>query len=80
MGQRSEIEEARARAEDLIAEARREAERRISDVRGAVQGELGFLPKKKPLLLALAAGAGGFALAFALRRRRRPARPRRLRD
>ncbi|HXU46367.1 MAG TPA: hypothetical protein VN783_12645 [Thermoanaerobaculia bacterium] len=65
------LEESRRRAEMMLAEARREAERRALAVREAVADEIGFVPKKKPLLLALAAGTVGFAMAFALRKRSR---------
>ena len=47
----------------LLAEARSEAERRADAVREAVSRDLGIVPKKQPLLLAVAAGTVGFALA-----------------
>ncbi len=59
-----------------VDDARREAERRMSEVRSAIETEVGLLPQKKYVLMLLAAGAGGFALA--LRGRRRRQKPRRL--
>lgn len=54
----------------LLAEARSEAERRADAVREAVSRDLGIVPKKQPLLLAVAAGTVGFALAWAWRKKR----------
>ncbi len=67
----STLEESRQRAEMLLAEARGEAERRALAVRDAVSRDLGIVPKKQPLLLAVAAGAVGFALAWGWRKKRR---------
>jgi len=57
-----------------LDEARREAERRMTDVRSAVETEVGILPRKKQILMLLAAGAGGFALALRRGRRRQKLR------
>jgi hypothetical protein len=62
------LEEARRDAERRLDESRRQAELRLAEVRTAVKTEVGVLPKKKYVLMALAAGAAGFAVA--LRRRR----------
>lgn len=70
------LEEARRAAEVRLEETRREAERRLTEVREAVSTEVGFVPKRKYLLLALAAGAAGFALAVRRKGGRRP--PKRL--
>jgi hypothetical protein len=65
------LEEARRAAELRLEETRREAEQRLAEVRSAVGTEVGFLPDKKYLLLALAAGAVGFTLALRRGRRRK---------
>lgn len=51
-----------------VDEARREAERALTQVRAAVETEVGILPRKKHVLFLLAGGAAGLALA--LRRRK----------
>ena len=66
----SSLDESRQRAEMLLAEARSEAQRRATAVRDAVSRDLGIVPKKQPLLLAVAAGAVGFALAYGWRKKR----------
>jgi hypothetical protein len=58
------LEEARLAAERRLEESRREAELRLAEVRTAVKTEVGVLPRKKYLLMALAAGAAGFAVAL----------------
>lgn len=63
-----ELEEARRQVEVLLEQSRREAEERLTEVRTAVQTEVGSAPKKVYPVLLLAAGAVGFALA----RKRRP--------
>jgi len=65
----SRLEEARREAERRLEESRREAEIRLAEVRGALQTEIGVIPKRKYWLMALAAAAAGFAVA--LRRGRR---------
>ena len=55
------LEEARREAERRLEESRRQAELRLAEVRTAVKTEVGFVPRKKYLLMALAAGAAGFA-------------------
>ncbi len=72
-----ELEEARRQVEVLLEQSRREAEQRLTEVRTAVQTEVGATPRKAYALMLLAAGASGFALA--LRKSRRPRRPRRSR-
>jgi len=64
------LEEARREVERRLEESRREAELRLAEVRTAVKTEVGVLPKKKYLLMALAAGAAGFAVALGTGRRR----------
>lgn len=66
----SQLEEARREAERRLEESRREAELRLAEVRTAVKTEVGVLPKRKYVLLALAAGAAGFAVALRRGRRR----------
>ena len=63
----SRLEEARREAERRLEESRREAELRLTEVRAALHTEVGLVPKRKYLMMALAAGAMGFAVA--LRRR-----------
>src|SRR4051795_13173096 len=65
------LEEARLEAQRRLEESRREAELRLAEVRTAVKTEVGVLPKKKYLLMALAAGAAGFAVALGRGRRRK---------
>jgi hypothetical protein len=65
------LEEARREAERRLEESRREAELRLSEVRTAVRTEVGVLPKKKWVLMALAAGAAGFAVALRKKKRRK---------
>jgi hypothetical protein len=72
-----ELDEARRQVEILLEQSRREAEQRLTEVRTAVQTEVGAAPRKAYALLLLAAGAGGFALA--LRKSRRPRGPRKVR-
>jgi hypothetical protein len=62
------LEEARRVAERRLEESRREAELRLSEVRTAVKTEVGVLPKKKWVMMALAAGAAGFAVAVRKKR------------
>ena len=64
----SRLDEARREAELRLEQSRKEAEARLSEVRNAIATEVGFVPRKKYLLMLLAAGAGG--LAFALRGRK----------
>jgi len=79
----SHLEEARREAERRLEESRREAELRLAEVRTAVKTEVGVLPKRKYVLLALAAGAAGFAMALRRGRHRskavKGARPKKLR-
>jgi hypothetical protein len=65
------LEEARLAAERRLEESRREAELRLAEVRTAVKTEVGVLPRKKYLLMALAVGAAGFAVALGGRGRRK---------
>jgi hypothetical protein len=65
------LEEARREAERRLEESRREAELRLAEVRTAVKTEVGVLPKKKWVMMALAAGAAGFAVAVRKKRTRR---------
>jgi hypothetical protein len=65
------LEEARREVERRLEESRREAELRLAEVRTAVKTEVGVLPKKKYLLMALAAGAAGFAVALGAGRRKK---------
>jgi|GEM_PF-1421148 len=65
------LEEARREVERRLEESRREAELRLAEVRTAVKTEVGVLPRKKYLLMALAAGAAGFAVALGTGRRRK---------
>ena len=65
------LEEARREVERRLEESRREAELRLAEVRTAVKTEVGVLPKKKYLLMALAASAAGFAVALGTGRRRK---------
>lgn len=65
------VEEARREVERRLEESRREAELRLAEVRTAVKTEVGVLPKRKYLMMALAAGAAGFAVALRKRGRRR---------
>lgn len=71
------LDEARREAELRLERSRREAEMRLQEVRGALETEVGFAPKKKYLLMILAAGAGGLALAL---KKGRKARRRKLRS
>ena len=64
------LEAARREAERRLEESRREAELRLAEVRTAVKTEVGVLPKRKYILMALAAGAAGFAVAVRRGRRR----------
>lgn len=68
-------EETRSRLE----RTRRDAELRLNQVRTALATEIGIVPRKKTILLALAAGAVGFALAVRGGRRRKR-QPKRLKD
>ena len=68
------LEEARREAERRLEQSRREAELRLAEVRTAVETEVGILPRKKYLLMALAAGAAGFALALRRKGKRRRSR------
>lgn len=65
-----QLEAARREAERRLEESRREAELRLAEVRTAVKTEVGVLPKRKYILMALAAGAAGFAVAVRRGRRR----------
>jgi uncharacterized membrane protein YsdA (DUF1294 family) len=56
---------------DRLEEARREAEMRLTEVRSAVETEVGIVPRKKYWLMALAAGAAGFAVAVRRGRKKR---------
>jgi hypothetical protein len=60
----SRLEDARREAERRLEESRRTAEERLADVRAAVESELGVVPRRGYMALALLAGAAGFALAF----------------
>ena len=71
------LDEARREAELRLERSRREAEMRLAEVRGALETEVGFAPRKKYLLRLLAAGAGGLALAL---KRGRKTRRRKLRS
>src|ERR1700710_1178751 len=66
------LEEARREAERRLGESRRHAELRLAEVRTAVKTEVGVLPKRKWVLMALAAGAAGFAVALKKKRRHKP--------
>jgi len=73
----SRLDEARREAERRLEVSRRAAEERLADVRAAVESELGVVPRRGYMALALLAGAAGFALAFkGLGRRRRKRIPR----
>jgi hypothetical protein len=65
------LKEARREAERRLEESRRAAELRLSEVRTAVKTEVGVLPKRKWVLMALAAGAAGFAVALRKTKRRK---------
>jgi hypothetical protein len=65
------LEEARREAERRLEESRRQAELRLAEVRTAIETEVGFVPKRKYILMALAAGAMGFAVALKRGGRRR---------
>ncbi|HVG07299.1 MAG TPA: hypothetical protein VNM67_06300 [Thermoanaerobaculia bacterium] len=74
----SDLEKARRQAEVRIGEAqlrveeaRRDAERALTQVRTAVETEVGILPKKKHVLFLLAGGAAGLALALRRRKSKR---------
>ena len=54
-----------------VEEARRDAERALTQVRSAVETEVGILPKKKHVLFLLAGGAAGLALALRRRKSKR---------
>ena len=51
-----------------IEESRREFERRLEEVRGSLESEVGFSPRKVGWLLPLAALSLGVALALRSRR------------
>ena len=68
------LEEARLEVERRLEESRREAEARLAEVRGAVESEVGILPKKRYVWMAMAVGAAGFALAMRRSRRRKKLR------
>ena len=60
------------KAELRLEQRRREAEQRLTDVREAVETELGVVPRRAYWALAILAGAGGFALGMkGLRQKRR---------
>lgn len=65
------LEEARLEVERRLEESRREAETRLAQVRAAVETEVGILPKKRFVWMAVAVGAAGFALAMRRSRRRK---------
>ena len=65
------LEEVRQEAERRLKESRREAELRLAEVRGAVQTEIGIIPKRRYWLMVLAVGAAGFAVALRRGRRRK---------
>lgn len=65
------LEEARREVERRLEESRREAEMRLAEVRTAVETEVGVLPKKRYVWMAVAVGAAGFALAMRRSRRRK---------
>jgi hypothetical protein len=74
----SDLEKARRQAERRVGEAqlrveeaRRDAERALTQVRTAVETEIGILPKKKHVLFLLAGGAAGLALALRRRKSKR---------
>lgn len=68
----SRLDEARREAKRRLEASRRAAEERLADVRAAVESELGVVPRRGYMVLALLAGAAGFAVAFkGLGRRRR---------
>ena len=67
----SRLEEVRQEAERRLEESRREAEMRLTEVRTAVHTEVGSVPKRKYLLMAVAVGAAGFAMALRRRGKRR---------
>ena len=71
------LDEARREAELRLERTRREAEMRLSEVKGALETEVGIVPRKKYLVMLLAAGAGGLALAL---RKGRKARRRKLKS
>ena len=76
----SRVEDARLEAERRLAASRRRAEECLSEVRAAVEMEIGWRPSGTALLLVAAAGAGGLALALRLRERRRRRRRREARQ
>ena len=63
--------EAQREAQLRVEEARRDAERALTQVRTAVETEVGILPKKKHVLFLLAGGAAGIALALRRRKSKR---------
>lgn len=65
------IGEAQREAQLRVEEARRDAERALTQVRTAVDAEVGILPRKKHVLFLLAGGAAGLALALRRRKSRR---------
>ncbi len=67
----SNLDDARHEAEARLLASRRAVEERLAEVKSAVEGTVGFVPRNAALLLALVAGAGGFALALRRRRNRR---------
>ena len=60
----SRLDDARRDAERRLEESRRTAEERLADMRAAVESELGVVPRRGYMALALLAGAAGFAVAF----------------
>ena len=66
----SRVEEARRQAEEKLEQSRREVETRLADVKAAVASELGVVPRRSYMVLALLAGAGGFVLGMKGKRRR----------
>jgi hypothetical protein len=65
------IGEAQREAQLRVEEARRDAERALTQVRTAVETEVGILPKRKHVLFLLAGGAAGLALALRRRKSKR---------
>jgi len=54
-----------------VEESRRELERRLDDVRGAVGREIGFVPSKLGWLLPVVALSAGVMLALKAKRKKR---------
>jgi len=71
----SRLDEARRQAELKLEQSRRDVEQRLAEVKAAVESELGVVPRRSYMVLALLAGAGGFVLGMKGMKRR----PRRLR-